>query len=59
MFEYIGLVPIYYPVGIVFVWTDTNSSQCWLYGVSFYPLLVSFHLQIAYKMIRNLQIGVE
>ena len=26
---------------------------------SFYPLLVNFHLQIAYRKVRNLQIGVD
>ena len=29
------------------------------HGVSFYPLLLSFHLQIAYIKVRNLQIGVD
>ena len=29
------------------------------HGVSFYPFLVRFHLQIAYKKVRNLQIGVD
>ena len=28
-------------------------------GVSFYPLLLSFHLHIAYKKVRNLQIGID
>ena len=28
-------------------------------GASFYPLLVSFHLQITYRKVRNLQIGVN
>ena len=29
------------------------------HGVFFYLLLVSFHLQIAYRKVRNLQIGVD
>ena len=29
------------------------------HGASFYPLLVSFHLQITYRKVRNLQIGVD
>ena len=29
------------------------------HGISFYPLLVSFHLQIAYRKVRNLRIGVN
>ena len=29
------------------------------HGVSFYPLLLSFHLQITYRKVRNLQIGVD
>ena len=31
--------------------------QC--HDASFYPLLVSFHLQITYRKVRNLQIGVN
>ena len=31
--------------------------QC--HGASLYPLLGSFHLQIAYGKVRNLQIGVN
>ena len=30
-----------------------------IYPLSFYPLLVSFHLQITYRKVRNLQIGVD
>ena len=29
------------------------------YGISFYPLLISFHLQITYRKVRNLQIGID
>ena len=29
------------------------------HGASFHHLLVSFHLQIAYKIVKNLQIGVN
>ena len=29
------------------------------HDVSFYPLLFSFHLQIAYRTMRNLQISVD
>ena len=29
------------------------------HGVSFYPLSLSFHLQITYRKVRNLQIGVD
>ena len=28
-------------------------------GASFYPLLISFRLQITYRKVRNLQIGVN
>ena len=28
-------------------------------GASFYPLLVSFHLQTTYEKVRNLRIGVN
>ena len=29
------------------------------HGVSFYPILVNFCLQITYRKVRNLQIGVD
>ena len=29
------------------------------HGTTFYPLLVSFHLQVNYRKVRNLQIGVN
>ena len=29
------------------------------HGVSFYPLLIGFHLQITYRKVQNLQIGVD
>ena len=30
-----------------------------MHGASFYPLLVSFGLQITYRKVRNLQIGID
>ena len=29
------------------------------HGVSFYPILLNFHLLITYRKVRNLQIGVD
>ena len=29
------------------------------HGVFYYPLLLTFHLQIAFRKVRNFQIGVE
>ena len=49
-----------------------GNHACWIYktvvlknvyplhhGASFYPLLVSLYLQITYRKVRDLQIGVD
>ena len=41
---------------ITFVAMNINPLH---HGVSLHPLLLSFHLQIAYRKLRNLQIGVD
>ena len=38
---------------------DLMNIYSLYHGVSFYPSLLSFHLQTAYRKVRNLQIGVN